>query len=270
MSKLKLSCVFPSCAYVTDELLFDQARMMLEMHREYVHVHREVKISEENKSEKNPRPIIDLDCSEEDWSQFLIMWNKFKEENTIKGPDLIRELNECVGLSLRKSQLSTQFIKTEQQLLDLMKLTAVRYQNPLLHFQEFLSLSQNQDERVQHYLARLRAVALKCQFTQKCECEKEVSFVDTLVRYRLVTGLFDEEIRNDMLANDKSLDKTITEVEAMENEKEARNCTSFDQKHKTSQDSVVSETEDSEGTKEDTSQEEIQPNMNEGTYTSLR
>ena len=58
MSKLKLSCVFPSCAYVTDELLFDQARMMLEMHRKYVHL--EVKISEENKSEKNPRPIIDF------------------------------------------------------------------------------------------------------------------------------------------------------------------------------------------------------------------
>ena len=50
--------------------------------------------------------------------------------------------------SLSRTTGGKQFEKTEVELLALMKQLAVRYQNPAVHVQEFLSLSQSQDEGV--------------------------------------------------------------------------------------------------------------------------
>jgi hypothetical protein len=45
-----------------------------------------------------------------------------------------------------------------------MKGLAVRYQNPAVHVQEFLCMSQQCEEGVRHYLSRFKGVAARCEF----------------------------------------------------------------------------------------------------------
>ena len=106
----------------------------------------------------------------------------------------------------------------------MMKQLAVRYQNPAVHVQEFLSLSQQQDEPVRHYLTRLRGTATRCNFTETCTtCNNEVSYADSVIRFKLIAGLSDQEIKEDVLSvEDKTLDETVKAIEAKESGKVAR------------------------------------------------
>ena len=119
----------------------------------------------------------------------------------------------------------SQFDKTEKQLLELMKQLAVRYQNPAVHVQEFLGLVQHQDEGVRHFLTRLRGVAARCNFVEKCSCDPqtEVLYADSMIRFKMIAGLYDSEIKEDVLSSeDKTLDETVKAIEAKESWKIAR------------------------------------------------
>ena len=53
---------------------------------------------------------------------------------------------------------------------------------------------------------------MRLQFRAKCECKKEVDFTDTLVLYKLVTGVADNELQKKLLTK---ADLTLAEVEKM-------------------------------------------------------
>ena len=55
-------------------------------------------------------------------------------------------------------------------MLDVIKQLAVKFQNPAMNVQEFLSMYQQVDEGVRHYLSRLRGVASRCNFEVVCTC----------------------------------------------------------------------------------------------------
>ena len=91
--------------------------------------------------------------------------------------------------------------------------------------QQFLSLSQQQGEGVRHYLTRLRGLASRCNFTVKCEpCNTDLFYSDSVVRFKLIAGLCDEEIKEDILSSqeEKNLEATVKEIEAKESGKLAR------------------------------------------------
>ena len=104
-----------------------------------------------------------------------------------------------------------------------MKQLAVRYQNPMVHVQEFLQQVQRQDEGVRHFLTRLRGVAARCNFSEKCECNRDVSYADSIICFKLIAGLYDPEIKEDILSlGERSLDEFVKYIEAKENEQQAR------------------------------------------------
>ena len=130
MTRVKLKCVLDDCDHETAQLDFEQARAMLDLHMRYAHPAGGAN-GGDRKPEKFPRPEIKLDSSTEDWSEFLETWNK--EEYALQGARLIRQLfavcSDDLKHSLSRSTGGSQFSKSEQQLLDLMKQLAVRYQN---------------------------------------------------------------------------------------------------------------------------------------------
>ena len=105
-----------------------------------------------------------------------------------------------------------------------MKQLAVRHQNPAVHVQEFLGLTQQADEGVRHYFTRLRGVSGRCEFNVDCKtCSQAVSYQDSVVRFKLIQGLTDPEIKEHILSEeDKSLDDTVKAIEAKESGKIAR------------------------------------------------
>ena len=203
MVKLKCTIGDTSCNFETQELEFGQAKEILETHLKFAHP-TQGGGNNDRKPEKFPRPDIKLDSSAEEWSEFLVTWQQYKAEYNLGGASLIRQLFACCSEELRHSLSRTtggsHFNKTEDQLLLLIKQLSVRYQNPAVHVQEFLGLVQHQDEGIRHFLTRLRGVAARCNFVENCSCQREVSYADSMIRFKMIAGLYDSEIKEDIRA----------------------------------------------------------------------
>ena len=102
------------------------------------------------------------------------------------------------------------FTLTEAQLVEHMNALAVRYQNQAVHVQEFLGLVQKIDEGVRHYLSRLKGVASRCNFEGKCSCGMTNSFTEAITWFKLIAGLVDTDIKEDILSmSDMNLEETV-------------------------------------------------------------
>ena len=231
MATVKLPCPSSTCTFETVELDPAQAERQVNLHVKIDHAAAIATASGgdgQKRPEKFPRPEISIDKSTEDWNEFLVTWEQYKEEYKLEGPGLIRQLYACCSeemkTSLSRITSGQQFKKTEKELLLLMKQFAVRYQNPMVHVQEFLQQTQNQDEGVRQFLTRLRGVGARCNFSEKClDCDKDISYADSIIRFKLIAGLADPEIKEDILSlEEKSLDDTVKAIEAKESGKHAR------------------------------------------------
>ena len=228
MPNVKLPCqIGGDCDFETISLPYEQAKEQLDGHMRYAHGQAQAVNS--NKPEKFPRPEIKLDSTAEDWEEFSVTWSQYKAEYNLAGDGLIRQLVACCSEEMKQSLSrltgGKQFTLSQTQLLAHMKNIAVRYQNPAVFVQQFLSLSQQQDEGVRHYLTRLRGLASRCNFTVRCEpCSTDLSYSDSVIRFKLIAGLCDEEIKEDILSSqeDKNLEDTVKEIEAKESGKLAR------------------------------------------------
>ena len=84
-----------------------------------------------------------------------------------------------------------------------------------------LALSQDREEPVRAFYARLKANASVCELSVPCTattCNEKVSYSDKMILHALVRGITDEEIREQVLAKteEMGLDETIKFVEAKE------------------------------------------------------
>ena len=228
---LRLPCVLgaTACNYETPELQYEQAKEQLELHMKYRHPAANVGTPGENKKpEKFPRPVLELDTTEENYAEFAATWKQYKEEFSLTDKVLIRQLVACCSTELRTSLSrltgGNQFELNEDELLRHMKQLAVRHQNPAVHVQQFLGLSQQSEEGVRSFLTRLQGVACRCSFVVKCDdCDKDISYQDSVVRFKLIQGLTDSDIKEHILSEqDKSLEETVKAIEAKECGKLAR------------------------------------------------
>ena len=179
------------------------------------------------KPEKFPRPTIGLDEPVEKWHDFCSSWNQYKEEYALEGKKLTRQLVACcspeLATSLSRVTGGKHFDLTEQLLLTDMKNLVVRFENPAVYVQNFLAMFQQPDEGVRHFLSRLRGTATHCDFTVRCSCSLDVCYADNVIRYKLVAGLSDEEIKENVLAaGDQTLEATVKLIESKEGAKKAK------------------------------------------------
>ena len=202
MSGVLLPCVMvgEACDYKTPEgLPYEQAKEVLELHMRHVHPVAGGGAGREHKPEKFPRPTLELDSTIETWQEFHSTFEEYKKEYGLTGASLVRQLIACCSADL-KTSLSRltggkHFSLSEKDLLSHMKTLAVRYQNPAVYVQEFLSLAQQPEESVRHYLSRLTGVGSRCNFSVECSrCNTPVSYSDKVVRFKLIAGLVDGEI----------------------------------------------------------------------------
>ena len=241
MAPVKLPCPVGDCDHKTIELEYAQAKEQLDIHVKYTHA--AVGGGSNKKPENFPRPEIKLDSSSEDWYEFQVTWEQYKEEYGLQGSTLIRQLYACCSdemkTSLSRITAGQQFKKNEVELLNLIKQLAVRYMNPAVHVQEFLQQVQQPEEGVRHFLTRLRGIAARCNFHEKCDCQREVSYADSIIRFKLIAGLHDPEIKEDILSeDDKTLEETVKAIEAKESGKLARRTVGVSASSKVSEQST--------------------------------
>ena len=89
-----------------------------------------------------------------------------------------------------------------------MKKLVVRYQNPAVYVEEFLTIKQEGEESIRHYLSRLKGISNRCEFFVTCTCctkgdreccDAKVSYADNITKFKLVSGLADSDIKEDAL-----------------------------------------------------------------------
>ena len=156
---------------------------------------------------------------------FIHPW--YKKYSELKADEVSGQLVACCSKELQSvlsRNLGCQQFKTEEAvLLKHMEQLAVEFQNPAIYVQEFLDIKQTPDEGIRHFLSRLKGVAKHCEFSVDCVCKNKVSYSDSLVKFKLVSGLLDSEIKEDILGGDeKSLEETVKAIEAKESAKSAK------------------------------------------------
>ena len=182
--------------------------------------------------------MIPADCSEAEWSFFTSKWTDYKSFYKLSArEDIFTELRGCCLTDLQyklfTATLGTDQKMEEVELLKEIKRLAVMKVNTAVHVKEFLAMSQDSDEPVRKLYARLRGKALSCDFKVPAvvRCDKEVgythnvdiNYADEMIRMKIITGLADPDILQDVLAADKkSLEDTIAFVEGKEGGKKSQ------------------------------------------------
>ena len=227
MTEVEIPCpAGGECTYVTPKLPAASAVELLAMHERIAHGSNASAVVNV-KPEKFPRPNVGLDEPIEKWEDFSSSWQQYKEEYCLSGKKLTRQLIACcspdLATSLSRVSGGKHFDLDETDILKQMKNLVVRFENPAVHVQTFLAMHQQPEEGVRHFLARLRGVANHCEFRVRCSCTHEVSYADNVIKYKLVAGLVDEEIKEDVLGTtDLDLEATIKMIEGKEGAKKAK------------------------------------------------
>ena len=72
-------------------------------------------------------------------------------------------------------------------------------------------------------MSRLKGVASRCNFEMKCSCGITNSFTEAITRFKLIAGLVDTDIKEDILSmSNMNLEETVKALEGKESGKVAK------------------------------------------------
>ena len=183
--------------------------------------------------EKLPRPSISAGCNQQDFQFFREQWTRYKRASGESDEAKLRDqLMYCPDEALRKHVSRSLGARvdtiTEVDLLKEIEMLAVERQSNLVNIVALMSATQERDEVVRKFVARLRGLAAVCDLTVVCECTKKVSVVENWILMALVKGLNDEDTKQEVMSKvvEMSIDETIAFVEARETGKKSMNTLS--------------------------------------------
>ena len=218
------ACPFADCEYIiaadTDPAIVVQ---LLQMHQAAAHTRPSVSIT----AEKITRPQVKAGGSSEDWEYFSSRWSEYKQATRLTGADCVIQLLECCDEALRRdlTRLSGGTLSTQSEatVLASMRSLAVREENTMVARLQLHNMTQDTDEPVRNFAARLRGQAAVCRFSTPCPneaCTEKVSYQDEMIRDTLARGLADRDIQLDLLGaqgqKQMSLEETIQFVDTRE------------------------------------------------------
>ena len=88
----------------------------------------------------------------------------------------------------------------ERSLLDSIKKLAVISIAASVRRAEFLALHQDHGQPVRSFAARVKGKAQTCAFHKNCsQCDHPVDYTDEMVKYVIISGIADEEIKKEVL-----------------------------------------------------------------------
>ena len=234
-------CLVTGCKVKIPEASSDIQKMLLETHNSDAHgdltqSRQTVGESSGAKAQKLQRPVIPEDCTENQWSFFLDKWCDFKRFYGLReGPEIYSHLRSCCSDDLQYKLYSATGGNaknlSEANLVKELRRLAVVKVNVAVNIKDFLELKQDAGEPVRQFQARLQGKALSCEFNlkteHKCTCGKvtevTVAYMEEMIRHKVVTGLVDPDILQDVLASDlKSLEETVVFVEGKESGKKGQ------------------------------------------------
>ena len=182
---------------------------------------------------KIERPVIDADCSDNQWVIFQDAWERYKQMASITTNAEIRnelrsacssKVNEMLFNFVGPDILNT---ATELDLLKHIKAVAVRAVHPEVYRQQFFTLKQSDSESVTNFVSRLKAQAMLCAFSTKGTCQTQdchASYSSEMVKSQLIAGTRNPSHQSKVLSEMellKTLDQVINRLLALESTERA-------------------------------------------------
>ena len=95
----------------------------------------------------------------------------------------------------------------EQEYLNMLQKLLTAQATPEAYRNKFFSMMQNQGETCQQWLRRLQEVSPDCDFTIRCSTDESIvhNFDDNLLRSKFILGLFNTNIKQDLLTKASEL-----------------------------------------------------------------
>jgi hypothetical protein len=220
-----VKCPITGCGYATEDCDVAIVVQLLRLH-EAIHAQPQTARATlpAAKVEKVKRPSISPSGTSEEWSYFKIRWTEYVDATGITGKDLVIQLLECCDEELRKDltrsageSLTTQ---DEQSVLNAIQQLAVRVENVMVARVTLHNMSQDREEAVRPFCARLKGQANVCKFNVECpRCKTDVNYTNQIVHDCIIRGISDDDIRLDVLGNSNQnmdLSELVTYVESKE------------------------------------------------------
>ena len=177
---------------------------------------------------KLERPKVDVGVTIEEWNVFTRRWEVFKSGSGIDDASAPSQLFQCAGTELGDSLLKANpnaASGTLTQLLAAMRSLAVIPVATCVLRTELLQLRQEHDEPFRTFTAKVRGKAETCSYTASCTCGASVDYTDHVIRDVILNGLYDTDIRREVLRIAGILETPINEIIALVESKEmARNA----------------------------------------------
>ena len=229
MANTEISCQFPDCDHKVSHA---SEAVALAMFNTHAMSHTQPTAATGNNSQKLPpipRPELALDVSEEDYCSFVVKWSNFKKCTGIAQDSYAEQLFQCCEKNLMKLLIRSQpdiVSKGEDNLMKAMKDLAVVKVATSARRAQLLASKQAPGESIREFYANVRAAAAICKFEVKCNqtcCAAKdytVDYTEMVIKDVLIGGIYDADIRKDILATadlDKKNDKEVVSlVEAKE------------------------------------------------------
>ena len=153
------------------------------------------------KRDSPKRPTIQDDMDDSDWAIFEDSWRRYKritrletEEETIMElrTACSNEVNKLLFEFIGKATLDSTTM-TEEILLGHIRSVAVKGVHKEVHRMNLGKITQSVGESITHYVARLKAQSLLCEFQITCSCNLSPSFAEEMVAQQLIAGLRNQD-----------------------------------------------------------------------------
>ena len=170
---------------------------------------------------KLERPKVNIGVTIEEWNVFTRRWEVFKSGSGINDASAP---SQCAGPELGDSLLKANPNAASENLTELlaaMRSLAIIPVATCVLRTELLQLQQERDEPFRTFTAKVRGKAETCSYTTSCTCGASVDYTHHVI----LNGLYDSDIRREVLGIAGILEKPVNEVIASVETKEmARNA----------------------------------------------
>ena len=168
------------------------------------------------KLEKLSRPTFTLNMSESKWNFTETRWNHYINQapNASENTKLL-QLQDACDDELRQRIFDTgtySTLTTTELFLDKMKKLSVITVHKSVHLMNLWRMSQESDEGIRAFVARVTSTADMCGMSVRCgTCQVDISYRDNVVQQIVIHGMRDNDIRLRVLSRNTANELTTLE-----------------------------------------------------------
>ena len=192
------------------------------------------------------RPSIGTCCKPADWANFMAAWERYRVGSNVTPDSAVYEFIECLSEELRTATTHAHpniLNLGIDKVVRLSKSTAVIPVSICVRRSEALSCKQKMGETFRHFSISVRGAVTDCDFTVPCphasagrHCAiagcNGVDYTDSVVRNILLAGIYDTDIRRDVLSDPSMASKSINDIiSVIESKESARDAVSSPAPH---------------------------------------